>query len=333
MNNIGVSLFSKIRFYREMSNKLQSHLAKNQNDWMVFQKAFNENVDKIYQDIMDFEKENLIKDENKVYKLKKIFANRYRRYFLYGDYIKWSYKKPFGYAGDFKIIDMIYLNAPQTSGFDRLWDNYFQQLAAPIAIRARKEEYRKLLLEYALKNTQCDIRIMNLASGPAREIKEVLESQEKSIFLRTKFDCYDFDDNAIAHAKSIVGNADKVSFFKKNAIRLALKSDITKEIDVKYNIIYSTGLFDYLDHRVAVRLVKNLRELLKPGGILAISNGADKYSNPSASWMEWVAEWYLIYRTRDEFAQIFLDAGFSADQVKIVIQPSKVMQNCIATKN
>lgn len=321
-------IFSEVKDYIKLGKELQSHLSKFPNDWYKFQNMFNSTLDKVYDDILQFEKENIDKSEPKIYKFKKIFEKRYRPYFLYGEFIRWSLEKPFGYAGDFKIIDNMYQNQPTTIGFDRLWDNWFLQLAAPKSVRERKEDFKKIILDFVKEHNNKHIRIMNLASGPAREIKELLESDFSGLFSKAIFDCYDYDSKAIEYAKKIVDNTSKVNFFQKNAIRLALKKDIKQELPAEYDLIYSAGLFDYLDERLAMRLIYNLKKVLKKNGIMIISNVRDKYSNSSAAWMEWVVDWYLIYRTEEEFKRIFLDAGISIKDLQIVPQQSKVMQYC-----
>jgi SAM-dependent methyltransferase len=333
MNVSNISLFSKVKDYRKLEKKLQTILTKYPYEWPKFQRTFNSVLDKIYQEILQFERDNIIRFESKVYKLRRIFEKRYRRFFLYGEFIKWSLDKPYGYAGDFKIIDNIYQNRPQTTGFDRLWDNYFQQLPISEATRERKEDFKKIILEFVKEHKNKNIRIMNLASGPAREIKELLDSDSERLFSRVIFDCYDFDIRAINYAKQLLNGVNNINFLQKNAVRLAFKKNIKNEISHDYDLIYSTGLFDYLDETVATRLIRNLKKILKESGIIVISNVGDKYNNPSASWMEWVAEWYLIYRTEFEFKKIFWDADISPVNLRIIPQRSKVMQYCFASKS
>ena len=332
MSFINLNIFSRIKNYRQLSKELQEVLLKNPEDAPKFQEIFNLTVDRIYQDIMDFERANIEKFESDVYRLRKIFERRYRRYFLYGEYIEWCVKKPFGYSGDFKIIDDIYQNQVRTTGFDGLWDSWFQQLAASNAVRERKEDFKEIILSFIKERGNQNIRIMNLGSGPAREIKELLEADSEKLFSKTTFDCYDFDIRAINYAKELMNNASNVNFFQKSAVRIALKKNIKNEIPWSYDLIYSTGLFDYLDERVAVRLVNNLKKLLKQDGIMAISNFRDKYSNSSSMWMEWIGEWYLIYRTEAEFKQIFCNGGFSSEDIEIIPQKNKVIQYCLARK-
>lgn len=323
-----LSIFSEVKHYLKLGNKLQKYLAKHPDDWQKFQEVFNFNLDRLYEDILQFEKENS-NAELKVYKMKKIFEKRYKHFFLYGDYIKWSLEKPYGYAGDFKIIDDIYQNQPHTAGFTRLWDNWFLQLAAPKAVRERKEDFKKIIYDFVKKHKNRDIRIMSLGSGSAREIKDLLETNSDKLFSKVIFDCYDSDVSAIEYAKRILCNPNNVNFWQKNAIRLALKKDIKGEIPYSYDLIYSAGLFDYLDERVGIRLVGNLKQILRKDGILLISNFGNKYDNPSVSWMEWVVDWYLIYRTEQEFKKIFLDAGISTDNLQMIIPQNKIMYYCL----
>lgn len=327
-----ISLFSEVKYYLKLRKEFLAYLSKNPDDWPKYQEIFNLTLDKLYKDIVLFEKENIVKSESEVYRRKKIFEKRYRRYFLHGEFIKRSFEKPCGYSGDFKIIDSIYSNDSHTNGFERLWDNYFQQLAVTEAIRERKEDFKKIILKFVKNRIGSKIRIMDLASGPVREIKELLESESAGLFKNVIFDCYDFDEGAIEYGQKLLNNYEKVNFYQKNAVRLALKKKIEDEISSKYDMIYSTGLFDYLDDRVSIRLVGNLRKLLSDDGVMIIANAADKYNNISAGWMEWVAEWYLIYRTEKEFREIFLCAGFPSANLQIIPQKSKIMQYCLAGK-
>ena len=189
-----------------------------------FQAEFNSELNVVFRNIMDFDKASLAKNyDNKVYKLKRLFVNRIREMFLRGECINWSFRKPFGYAGDFKIIDMIYLNNPATTGFERLFDNYFQMSSISVAVRNRKEDFKRMILDFIKERNGQKLRIMDLASGPCREIKDIL-SADSSLFKNVVLDCYENDSNAIEYAKSLLANhASGINFIKENAVRIALK--------------------------------------------------------------------------------------------------------------
>jgi len=325
------TLLSTIASYKKMSGEIQSELCQRPENWPKFRHTFKSVLDKISLDMMQFERDNIEKDPGRVRQFKRIFAKRYRPYFLYGEYPVWSYEKPFGYPGDFKIIDNIYRDHVTTTGFDGLWDDYFQQMVAPRAARKRKEDIKTIIANCVKGFGKRKVRIMNLGSGPAREIKELLEKREE-LFLNVTFDCFDFEKEAISYAKDLLKGRSDVRFIQKDLVRLALKKNRGTEVDEKYDLIYSTGFFDYFDKKVATRMITNLRKMLKRDGFLAIANFGDKDNNSSAGLMEWAIDWHLVYRTKNECEEIFQEAGFAADTICIVPQDeNEVILHCLGT--
>jgi len=324
-------LRNSIKHYLKRVQEIEAYLNKRPKEWGRFQAEFNKELDGIFRNIMNFEMVNLTNgNEEKVYKLKHLFIKRFRSIFARGDYCDWSIRKPFGYAGDFKILEDIYENNPKTDGFDRLFDNYFQMSAISVAVRNRKEDFKRLITNFIEMRMGCVLRIMNLGSGSCRELREILYLN-KSLWKNVTFDCYDNDERAIKYAKDLLFKHRNVNFFKENAVRIALKKDISSMIDKKYDMIYSMGLFDYFTERVAVALIRNLRNLLKSDGILAISNVRDKYSNPSVHFMEWGGDWNLVYRDDDTFKMIFIEAGFQEDEIEVQYEQQGIMQYIIAS--
>ena len=325
------SLRRRIKTYRDTAEDIQDQLSQSAFEWGKFQSIFNFEINGVFREIMNFERENLQagREEN-VYKLKRLFVNRIRKEFLHGEYIVWSLNKPFGYSGDYKIIDDIYLNSPQTTGFDRLYDNYFQMSAISVAVRNRKEDFKKLIAEVAGYHKEKLLHVMDLGSGPCRDLKELygggLIDQDK-----VTVDCFDNDEGAHNHARKLLEGIQNVNYYKENIVRFALKKDITTLIPKKYDLIYSSGLFDYLDEGISVRLIGNIRKLLKKDGKLVISDVRDKYSNPSVHFMEWVGDWSLIYRDDESFRNFFLEAGFREKDLKIEYEQQGIMQYVIAS--
>lgn len=304
---------------------LKEHLEKNPAAVDQFQASVNKWLDQLSSYIVVFEQQN---DEKSIYRWKRLFAKKLRRFFLNGFYINQCYSKPFGYAGDFQIIDAIYLNKPASVGHERLWDNYFLRMGPSIATRNRKEDFKQIILE-AIKNKKKPVRIMDLASGPARDLKELFDMnpvETKDVLV----DCYDFDPHAIDFARKLLADNPRVDFFQRNALRMAVKKNIREDVPHEYDFIFSTGLFDYLDARVSMRLISNLKKVLKPNGVMCISNYREKKYNPWAGLMEWVVEWNLIYKTEDEFADHFLGGGFTRSQLELRYEPLKIMQYILA---
>ncbi len=324
------SLKSQIRQYQNLAKEVENYLKSKPYEWGKFQSIFNYEVNGVFRQIMEFEKNNFKSyQEEKVYKLKKIFINRIRHHFLHGEYIVWSLKKPLGYAGDYKIIDQIYLNQPKTVGFERLFDNYFQMSSISVAVRNRKDDFKRFILEFINKNPEKKLRILDLGSGPCRELFELF-SNDLSDSSQLFVDCLDNDQSALNYAKSMLDGFPNITFTKENAVRFALKKNIAQTIGKQYNLIYSTGLFDYFDDRLIIRLLQNLKSLLSNDGVLAVADVRDKYSNASVHFMEWVGDWNLIYRDDENFRQLFLEAGFRSENLAIGYEQQGTMQYIFA---
>lgn len=331
LSAVEASLRTKIKLYLKRAKEIEDYLSKKPQEWGKFQSEFDSEVNVIFRDIMNFEKENFsIGQKEKVDKLKKIFVKRIREIFLKGAYNQWSLRKPFGYAGDFKIIDDIYQNNPLNTGFERLFDNYFMMSAISVAVRNRKEDFKRLVTNFVNKKQSRTVRIMNLGCGSSREVKEILSS-DALLNKNVVFDCYDHEKRAIEYARGLLNGIPDVNFIQENALRIGVSKNVHSLIVHKYDLIYSTGLFDYLNYRISTRLVCSLKKLLNPEGILAVSDVRDKYSNPSVHYMEWVGDWNLIYRDDDEFRKVFIEAGFSKDELRSRYEQQGIMQYVIAS--
>jgi hypothetical protein len=64
--------------------------------------------------------------------------------------------------------------------------------------------------------------------------------------------------------------------------------------DLRYDLIYAAGLYDYLQERTARQLTEALFALLRPGGRLLLGNFIEGVVD--AAFLEAVMDWWLIYR-------------------------------------
>lgn len=325
VNNSVKELISKqLQKYSALENSLKNDSA----NWGCYQSEFNQMFNSIFGNIMMLEKDLFkTKKFEEIKRLRDFFWNNFKNFFIRGQYISWSYSKPYGYAGDFKIIDDIYQNQATSVGFDRLFDNYFLMSPASIATRNRKEDFKRKIKDFMLSRKN-EISILDVASGPCRDVFELINSDASS-FEKVSFTCMDKEPAAIAYANNLIGQKKNVNLIQTDIFRLALKKK-SYDSAPKYDFIYSTGLFDYLSDELALRLIANFKTLLKPGGVLGIANYLDRYSNTSLHFMELVGDWELVYRSRMDFENVFLKAGFQKTELEFDFEQQGIMQYCFA---
>lgn len=212
------------------------------------------------------------------------------------------YNKPLGYAGDYIVIDRIYTKSVSQIPEFYKWDLFIQSLDACKAVRNRK----KYFIEYlkSLSKIKDNLNVLNLASGSCRDIVELFEDSEvKNI----RFDCVDFDINAINFAKkNIKRNKENVNFIHQNILKIKTNN--------KYDVIWSAGMFDYLSDKIFKFVVKKNISLLKENGELIIGNFHP--INPSRNAMEF-GEWFLNYRNEKQLQELVEDLGVNKSSVKV----------------
>jgi len=213
-----------------------------------------------------------------------------------------AYTKPYGYAGDFELLDKIYTHYVSQNESLKKCDFWIHSLPATQAVRNRKSYFKQLLNSKIQANTP--LTVLNLASGSCRDI---LEFQEENPSNEIEFDCLEYDRNAIDYAKTILYQYQKnVRFINKNVI----KFDTPKQ----YDLVWSAGLFDYFDDKTFVRLIQRFKKNIKVGGELIIGNFHPQ--NPTIHIMEF-SDWFLHHRDENQLITLMEEAGCSKEQITI----------------
>jgi len=218
-----------------------------------------------------------------------------------------AYHKPYGYAGDFEIIDKIYTSFKSDDEKYRRWDEFFHAQEAPCAVRNRKTFFLNTLNR--ITQEKQSIRVLNVGSGPGRDVFEFFEKKSPSV---VHFDCIDNDHNAIEYASKLCQPyLDQLSFINANIFKFRATR--------KYDLIWSAGLFDYLNDKLFIFLLKKLYSDLKPGGVLYIGNFSDK--NPTRRYMEIFGDWHLFHRNEHQLRGLALQAGIGPANINISSEP------------
>jgi hypothetical protein len=92
-----------------------------------------------------------------------------------------AYHKPHGYAGDFEIIDRIYQRYACSDEMLTRWDNFWQAHPAAQAVRNRTAYLISLVFKSVTERRR-PIHVLNLASGPSRDVYECCRLIDGVIF-------------------------------------------------------------------------------------------------------------------------------------------------------
>jgi len=235
---------------------------------------------------------------------------------------------PQGYPGDYKTLEGVYRNIPMSSGIGFYFDKHFLSTTLSIAVRERKETLRELLRgEMASRQS---LTILDIACGSCRELFELAADIKES---GAKITCIDFDSDALnfsAKRLFYAGISRQIELRKYNALRMVSHERNLKEFGMQ-DVIYSTGLFDYLEDDVLIRLINSLYELLNTNGKLIVSF-KDRRCYRTQEY-HWLVDWNAFFqRTEEDMRALFEKAEIPYIALKTLRDRSGVIIFFIATK-
>ena len=223
--------------------------------------------------------------------------------------IGFSFTKPFGYNGDFFIIEKIYQKYVNPDERYRRWDEFFHTFPAAIAVVNRKALAQKVLAQLNRKSPGKQREVLILGSGPVTEVYEYFKQNPVNNLC---FDLLDLDNRSIAYAKNKhCNNLHCMNFQNQNVIRF--------NPEKQYDLIWSAGLFDYFKDRHFVFLIRRYYEFVKEGGEMIIGNF--NIENPSRKIMEVLGDWFLYHRSVDELHDFARRAGIPDDKISVIQEP------------
>ena len=219
-----------------------------------------------------------------------------------------GFEKPFGYPGDFSLINNIYFFHINKDEKYRKWDVFFQDQPAAKAVRNRKDYFLNQCKKLTARSTG-KIKILILGSGPATDVYEFLSNNPDS---NITFDLIDFDQNAIDFSmeKNKRFNG-RISYNRINVLRY-------KPFKM-YDLIWSAGLFDYFKDKHFIFLIRKYINCLADDGEFVISNFSTE--NPTRKLMEVLSDWKLNHRSKSDLLNIASAAGIEENKVSIDTEP------------
>ena len=226
--------------------------------------------------------------------------------FAESPFIRRSFEKPLGYAGDYEMMNMLYRDhAEGDSLFGKALNIYATHEAAARANINRIEYLGAKIRETIDANPDKRVRIASVGCGPAREISALL-TESPELGVRLDVALIDQEERSIAYcertlAPLVRSTGARVQFIRESIRRLLTTRRLEQALGAR-ELIYSAGLFDYLSERSFGALLGTLWGAIAPGGMLAVGNVAAH--NPSRWMMEYILDWFLIHRTPEDLLRL-----------------------------
>jgi extracellular factor (EF) 3-hydroxypalmitic acid methyl ester biosynthesis protein len=236
--------------------------------------------------------------------------------------------KPRGYAGDYEMLARIYEGRLCDDPLGRLLDRYFQEEAAPTAVRNRMRMMADWIVEAAthphpgsLPEGEGELKVAIVGSAFGLEVRDALKRMSEGERQRVRLALLDLDPAAIDLARQQLAPLlppQRLRAEGANVFRLAERPRLAAILDGA-DLLFCPGLFDYLDDSAAAAMLRLFYERLAPGGRMTVFQFAPH--NPTRTYMEWLGNWYLLYRDAQELRQLVEAAGIPAAAATFGAEP------------
>ncbi|MEM8670534.1 MAG: class I SAM-dependent methyltransferase [Planctomycetota bacterium] len=208
-----------------------------------------------------------------------------------------AFDKPRGYAGDAVMMDFIYgrqedWTRPDASATGQAIFDYTTAAPASEGVRERRCHIADTLDRMA--EDAKGKEVLAIACGHLREAN-LSSAVRRGRFSR--FLALDSDPESLDEVESRYGK------FGIQPVQANIRRLLTGRTDLgSFDLIYSTGLYDYLNESLARRLTTSLFRNVRPGGKLVIANFLPEIRD--VGYMEMYMDWHLVYRDRSEMLAI-----------------------------
>lgn len=252
-------------------------------------------------DVMDQVGENFDLDQHRNHK--QYYQTQLLHLLLECPFTDRAYHKPHGFSGDFKTINMVVEDNfyQGTSLFSKILQKW-SAVAEPWgpSLRGRLKFLKTWLADRVNETTQRkkEIHILNLGAGGALEIQALLETNPAAD--QCRFHLVDFDPHAIRHCRERF-NAN-IRYYHEE-IGAFLTRACSEGFPVQ-DIVYTAGIFDYLDHSTATLMLQGMYQLLDKNGVLLAGNFKPPSCGKTMLWYTY--EWPLVMRTEEELKSLGL---------------------------
>jgi SAM-dependent methyltransferase len=195
-----------------------------------------------------------------------------------------------GGPGSTRAMELVYGNHPLPYDARVYYSEAFlltRDLAH--AVRSRKDVLRELLVREVNRHPGSQ-SILDLACGPCQSLREALPLLKEPS--RIRFRGIDTDELAQYNNRGFFQRDHRLSWDFE--VGNAITADFGKQ---EHDIVYSTGLYDYIHSSLLAKLWRKVYASVKPGGISVFSIKDGRAFSPLV--YRWAVDWSQFY-VRDE---------------------------------
>lgn len=220
--------------------------------------------------------------------------------------------KPLGYAGDYRLIEMIANNTCGSRGLAWHFDRAQLDSPAAEACRRRIEWISGELAATVKRRSLAALSVLDLGVG-AGSVERHLLRREPGLTL--DLHAVDLDPGALACVSGALGKAgSRVHPYHLN-LREPASIPTVSQLAAQVDACIAIGILEALTDPEVVRLLRAVLEVLPAGAALYTESFLP--THPTRAILEWFQDFHLAYRSVDELHNLAVQAGASPRSLEL----------------
>jgi len=215
--------------------------------------------------------------------------------------------RPHGYPGDYRTMELFYRleetpdkESPpkcKTPG-ETLVESAFARTHGIRLIQKRAKILESFLVERLSAGHQRPLRMLDVGGGGARYFRRAIR---KVVDANVSYTIID-QDPSLPHfwCNEIPADVARNVTIVSAPVKSLLSGECAERLPDKFDLVMSSGLFDYLDQGTASQLAAHLFSMLRKPGALVIANMLNSEPGQAAFFRETIMDWHIVKRTDDE---------------------------------
>ena len=250
-------------------------------------------------------------DSGEIYKMRKKLIERLTPFLDGSDVFRHAIEKPYGYAGDFLMLDKLVQETSQSKGLAYHFDRSQLEYPASVACRNRIKWVAEDIVKTINPSEKSLIKILDIGIGAApieRRLVKLIPD------VKIKLTAVDIEPAALEYVEKELENTNCVAETHRIDLRREDAAEKIAAFAKDADVCIAVGIIEALRDEEVINILGAIIKNAKPGTPFYTESFNPQH--PTRPHMEWFMDFHLGYRTAQQVIELVKKAGAKQENMK-----------------
>ncbi|MCP4180003.1 MAG: SDR family NAD(P)-dependent oxidoreductase [bacterium] len=248
--------------------------------------------------------------EDEKYQMRQELVGFFMEFMDGSDVFRFALEKPFGYAGDFLMLDKLVQEDCESTGLAYHFDRSQLEYPASQACRNRIDWVGSELVELAKTKPDKKLKILSIGVGGAPIERFIVKHLPD---VKLELDAVDIEPACLEFVKDVLEHENNVVNVHRIDLRRPDAPELLKKLAVNVDVCNFIGIAEALRDEEVIGILSELISTLPKGTPLYMESFLPDH--PSRPYMEWFMDFHLGYRTKEAIMDLVSQSGVAKENM------------------